>query len=697
MESEMGNEEFHREAYSLESFFRNPRYSGGIRIPAIQREYVQGREDDKGKEIRSNFIPKLVDAVFGIKKEDAETGAFALDFIYGVRDETTRAFLVLDGQQRLTTLFLLAWVCGLIVGKDWQFDYESRRSAQMFIRGLIAHKCVWGKGIREQIIDSDWFLPIWEEDMTVAGMMNVLETIEQNVVRICGKDVGRVGQADFENVKFAVEDIPDDEPGFNRIFLKMNSRGRQLSSWENMKAVLDQYVPDSLRDAWRRDIDTVWAERIWEKVGKDIELLDRAMENVVRLVYCRLQSVSTNEGPAKLVLASPDSFLDPLYVIEMRLEKAEGRERANFYILARQYFDALCIGNIAKAWTDRRASNSLWKCDVAEGACSRAENEFWINWLADGGDATFADQLRFAFLVQSYGTGCEDRRIRVLLNLLDATYSSLGRDVVRYSKMLEAGLEFLASGKGVESLSNLGLFVESQVNDELAKWPCDEFAIIQIEKDDLVWQGSTAFVNGSLYKTAKDLNQLISSIRKKIHEDGVSFYLRILQGVARDEDGVFVGGRFSVAHSDSPEKYWGEKLLSDRRFALSVSEYLAGEIPLAMPRWLKHIMEIATKHSDEFNRLHGLIGKDGWLWLVGNEYRTNAAIRLDWSDAECENRNRLLGIDYLTYDDNNWLRQGLNGNWYAITAADPGWYEKGKDPIPRDSSGRPIGLVGKEA
>lgn len=681
----MGNDEFHREVYSLELFFCNSKYSGGIRIPAIQREYVQGREDDKGKEIRSNFIPKLVDAVFGIKKKDVGTGVFALDFIYGVRDENTQAFLVLDGQQRLTTLFLLAWACGLVDGESWRFDYEARRYAQMFLRGLIAHKCDWGKGkgIREQIIDSDWFLPIWEEDVTVAGMMNILVTIEQNIARVCGEDVDKVKKANFKNVEFAVEDIPGDEAGFNRIFLKMNSRGRQLSSWENMKAVLDQYVPGPLRDAWRRDVDIVWVEYIWEKVVSNIMYLDRAMEKVVRLAYCQWQSGFADKEPIG------NCFLDPLYVVEMRLEKVDKKERANFYILARQYFEALCLGSIATTWTGNRTNNSLWQCDMPEELCSYDENEFW-NWLIDGEEANFSDQLRFAFLAQAYNKKCDNRRIRVLLNLLDASSASLGRDGARYSQMLKAGLEFLDAGESIEGLANLRLFEESQVNDELAKWSCDELAIVQIEKDDLVWHGSTAFVNGSLYKTAKDLDQLISSIREKIRKDGVSFYLRILQGVARNKDDTFKGEGFAVAHADSSEKYWGEKLLSDCRFALSVSGYLAGKIPSAMPRWLKHISEIALNHSDKFNQLNQLVRKRGWLWLVGNKYLTNSAIRLDWSDAECKHRRDLLRVDYLTYDDNNWLRQGLDGNWYAITDADPGWYEEGKEPIPRDSFGKKI-------
>ena len=68
-------------AYTLERLFRE--FPGGICIPRIQRGYVQGRNDEKGKEIRANFVPSLVDAVF-------EGNDLSLDFIYGVaRDDGT--------------------------------------------------------------------------------------------------------------------------------------------------------------------------------------------------------------------------------------------------------------------------------------------------------------------------------------------------------------------------------------------------------------------------------------------------------------------------------------------------------------------------------------------------------------------------------------------------------------------------------
>ena len=71
-----------------------------VQIPRIQRDYVQGGKDDTAKDIRAGFLDDLQRAVS--KKQKV-----SLNFIYGMKQD--KGFLPLDGQQRLTTLFLLHW------------------------------------------------------------------------------------------------------------------------------------------------------------------------------------------------------------------------------------------------------------------------------------------------------------------------------------------------------------------------------------------------------------------------------------------------------------------------------------------------------------------------------------------------------------------------------------------------------------
>jgi uncharacterized protein with ParB-like and HNH nuclease domain len=110
-----------------------------IIVPIIQRDYAQGRKDDlKIEQIRKTFIQHL------LEKINQNSHKSDLDFIYGsVVDEQLK---LLDGQQRLTTLFLLhwylAWKSDVILDKTIQekllrFSYETRTSSRDFIKSLI--------------------------------------------------------------------------------------------------------------------------------------------------------------------------------------------------------------------------------------------------------------------------------------------------------------------------------------------------------------------------------------------------------------------------------------------------------------------------------------------------------------------------------------------------------------------------------
>lgn len=98
-----------------------------VMIPILQRDYAQGRPD-KGP-LRKNFLASLKQAMDDNLLDGRH---MILDFIYGsVENET---MLPLDGQQRLTTLWLLHWFVALKAGKleearkDWQILHMNASS-----------------------------------------------------------------------------------------------------------------------------------------------------------------------------------------------------------------------------------------------------------------------------------------------------------------------------------------------------------------------------------------------------------------------------------------------------------------------------------------------------------------------------------------------------------------------------------------
>src|SRR5437867_11968288 len=90
-----------------------------IEIPIIQRDYAQGRQSEKVNEIRNGFVKSLYEAIDENKNLD-------FDFIYG--SEKKNVLIPLDGQQRLTTLFLLHWY---LASKDGKID-EARETLTKF-------------------------------------------------------------------------------------------------------------------------------------------------------------------------------------------------------------------------------------------------------------------------------------------------------------------------------------------------------------------------------------------------------------------------------------------------------------------------------------------------------------------------------------------------------------------------------------
>ena len=109
-----------------------------IEIPIIQRDYAHGR---LGKEtLRKNFLADLKKALDN--ESPYKDTSMKLDFVYGSKENGR--LNPLDGQQRLTTLWLLHWYIALRAGQlnedncsiFRKFTYETRISSREFCENL---------------------------------------------------------------------------------------------------------------------------------------------------------------------------------------------------------------------------------------------------------------------------------------------------------------------------------------------------------------------------------------------------------------------------------------------------------------------------------------------------------------------------------------------------------------------------------
>jgi len=320
-----------------------------IQIPIIQRDYAQGRVT--AHEIRDSFLDALLAYLEENKKHRD------LDFVYGnqsneaIDDETK--FIPLDGQQRLTTLFLLHWYLAvkdgeidelrkhLLFSKQGEsqkskFSYETRTSSREFCDSLLLADVDLQKllepdkdksnSLSKTIKDNSWYFLSWETDPTIQSMLIMLDAIHSKFKGTNGY-FQRLVSLDNPVITFQFLDLKE----FNLtddLYIKMNARGIPLSPYENFKAKFEQHLKKSdfnakhsytltfdgkpnkvdVKTYFSHKIDTDWANLFWNHTLADKKKFDKLIMNFIRAI------VVNNYA------ASPDNVEFLKYLIDKRNE-----------------------------------------------------------------------------------------------------------------------------------------------------------------------------------------------------------------------------------------------------------------------------------------------------------------------------------------------------------------------------------------
>lgn len=256
-----------------------------IVVPIIQRDYAQGR---KGKEdLRSRFLSSLLKSL-----EDEEE--IKLDFVYGGVENNQ--MMPLDGQQRLTTLWLLHWYIAFRANKlkDREvckrlkkFYYATRPSSTEFCRRLVDEFCKVEdsskiSGVVEYIKNQHWYYSYYNNDPTIQAILMMIEG-DRSKDEKNGLEQFFDDSRDFNNdwekligeacpIQFYHQDmIGDDMPLVDDLYIKMNARGKQLTNFENFKAELIGYNNDFKLDIVKNEndkqfvsnLDNSWMNIFW--------------------------------------------------------------------------------------------------------------------------------------------------------------------------------------------------------------------------------------------------------------------------------------------------------------------------------------------------------------------------------------------------------------------------------------------------
>lgn len=247
-----------------------------IEIPIIQRDYAQGRETSDVKKIRRIFLDVLFDTLVNRKN-------IKLDFVYG--DITKGKMTPLDGQQRLTTLFLLHWYIAHHenveeTGFLSKFTYRTRFSSRDFCSELVSFKPDFSRHkISEDIIDQSWFMGAWSNDPTITSMLVVIDEIHNRF-----KNTSNLWNclADDVNPTISFYFLPIKEMGLtDSLYIKMNSRGKPLTPFEHFKANFEKQIKAVSLDLYNDfiiKIDNDWTDILWKYRGDNNIIDDEFMK-----------------------------------------------------------------------------------------------------------------------------------------------------------------------------------------------------------------------------------------------------------------------------------------------------------------------------------------------------------------------------------------------------------------------------------
>jgi hypothetical protein len=293
-----------------------------IQIPMIQRDYAQGRA--AAEVIREEFLGTLLQA-FTLPSDD-DALPLNLDFIYGsIETDVSSRFLPLDGQQRLTTLFLLHWYLAwrdeqqaefreiFCDGVSSRFAYSVRPSSSEFFDELVnfwpEREAADGASLATLIKNQAWYFRNWRLDPTIQSCLTMIDAIHKSFAGSRGAFARLVDDHQpvitFQLLNLDHFGLSDD------LYIKMNARGKPLTAFETFKARYEHELKEqfsdetrdfggqtfSVADFFARRMDTRWADFFWAYRDKETHLYDDAIMNFLHAVafICR-----NPESPAYL-------------------------------------------------------------------------------------------------------------------------------------------------------------------------------------------------------------------------------------------------------------------------------------------------------------------------------------------------------------------------------------------------------------
>ena len=278
------------ETYTLAELFSGERR---IIIPDLQRDYCWGDENNtkstgENGELVSGFVNNLL-TQFDEYQNKNDKEFLNLGLFYGYEVPANHIQLC-DGQQRLTTLYLLLGMINkktienkdnqLTEGKfrrylisDFEYkhddkepylNYAIRESSLYFLSDLVCKFFIANEDNVETIKSADWYFDYYNFDPSIQSMLKALAKIEL-FLKDKNPNCVEFGEWLLNKVTFLYFDMENRKNG-EETFVVINTTGESLSSTQNLKPLVLQEKNVSFDNTIFKGIDGKDIDRCWEEI-----------------------------------------------------------------------------------------------------------------------------------------------------------------------------------------------------------------------------------------------------------------------------------------------------------------------------------------------------------------------------------------------------------------------------------------------
>lgn len=308
-----------------------------IIIPDLQRDYCWGTTNDKDG---NNLVAKFFDSLYENKDKELNLG-----LLYGYEAPLGHIQLC-DGQQRITTLFLLLGMLNkntddlfrrLLISEseendDWEpyLQYAIRESSLYFLSDLTRFFFIENKAMKvDEIKTQPWYFKDYDLDPSIQSMIMAMKIIEQKTV---GIDCKSFGIHIAEQLNFLYYNMGNRSKG-EETFVVINTTGEPLSSTENLKPLLISKQPIERQKECAQKWEQ-WEQFFWKNRGKN-DTADNGLKEFFRWVMLLQQPSNTggfkriqSDGNYKFDINIPFDVIDEYFKIVS--EKLFASENAIF-------------------------------------------------------------------------------------------------------------------------------------------------------------------------------------------------------------------------------------------------------------------------------------------------------------------------------------------------------------------------------